>query len=113
MRPLLKVLDDEGSNVRASVAWVLRHFDDPRVSARLIETLRDHDEMVIVAVAVSLGYLKTDQAVEPLIATLSNEDMKVRDRAARSLRCISGEDFGQNVDQSRSWYKGRQQLQSP
>ncbi len=69
------------------------HTADPAVVPHLIPVLDDDDTFVRMAVARVLGDLGGDEAVSPLIDTLSDPAESVRDAAVASLRQITNQNF--------------------
>jgi len=70
----------------------------------LIGALRDHSEGVRWAAASTLGQLRDERAIDPLIEAL--DDATAAAVASEALAAITGEEFGQNPQHWRAWRKG-------
>jgi HEAT repeat protein len=64
IHPLLALLKDSDSRLRAYVALFLMHFDDERVIQPLQEALQDPDEEVRHYARFSLGVLRGPSAYQ-------------------------------------------------
>lgn len=76
VEPVIELLHDKDSDVRAAAVGLAATFDDPRLVPSLVELLRDPDWWVRVTAADTLGRLKDARAVEPLIAALADTDAR-------------------------------------
>lgn len=61
-------------------------------------------EMSLYTVA-SLGEIMDYRAIEPLIATLYDENHEVKKKAIWALKKITGEDFGEDLGKWQKWWK--------
>jgi HEAT repeat protein len=85
---LLAILGDQSARLelRATISWVLGRLGDQRATSHLVEALKDQAPELRTAAVRSLGELGEEQAVQPLIAAmLEDEDSRVRLSAAYSL----------------------------
>ncbi len=60
------------------------------------------DSLIVLVVFASTGNLR---AVEPLIPVLSDRDVRVRERALRALRIITGQIWKEDPAQWRNWWE--------
>jgi twitching motility protein PilT len=74
--PVIELLSDPDEEVRSAAVTVASGFHDPRVVPATINLLRDSDWWIRIAAADALGTLKDPRAVEPLVAALSDPDLK-------------------------------------
>jgi HEAT repeat protein len=88
VEPLTTFLDDEETNVRHAVAYVLGEIGDPHAVGSLIQTLKDEKEHVRTRAAKSLGKIGDARAVDPLILALQDEWRDLRHAAAEALGII-------------------------
>ena len=85
--PILEALDDSSADVRLYLAFTLGWFTP---GSRVIEPLlalfqNDPEIPVRCKAAESLGRLESVEAVDPLVAALSESDARVRQSAAFAL----------------------------
>lgn len=69
----------------------------------LTHALTDSEELIRIAAVQSLGWLNAKRTMSLLIDTLSDESSLVRYHAHEALVRLSGQDFGENADQWRTW----------
>lgn len=93
------------SVVRQDAAEALGVIGDPRAVDPLIVALKDGHPMVRYAAATSLMLMKNRHAVDPLIDALTDKYSFVRERAQLALKVITGEDFGQDPEKWKTWWK--------
>ena len=67
---------DPDADIRAGAIAVADAIEDPRIALPMIELLKDPDWWIRISAADSLGRLKAVQAVEPLISSLSDAEVK-------------------------------------
>ncbi|MDR1722242.1 MAG: HEAT repeat domain-containing protein, partial [Methanobrevibacter sp.] len=85
VEPLIEaLLKNRNKNVKIGVATVLGAIGDSRAIDPLIKTLSNSNKLVRREASTSLGRMGED-AVEPLINVLDDEDWKVRGLAAGAL----------------------------
>ena len=100
-------LNDSAPNVRmvACRAWGDR--GGPEAAAKLSEALRsDVDVDVRLTAAQALGETADPHAVAALGEALEDRDPAMQYQAVRSLRNVTGEDLGNDVNQWRHYVKG-------
>jgi len=83
--PLIKLLEDKSSTLRAKVVGVLGTIKDPEVVDHIIETLYDSAKEVRKIAASMLGYRVEIRAIKNLIETLNDEKWEVRKVTAWAL----------------------------
>jgi HEAT repeat protein len=84
--PLIEALADQESYVRAAAAGALGTWRDERAVDPLLAAMQDTDVKVRRAAVDALDYPKDERALEPLLSAFFNDnDMEVRDLAARAL----------------------------
>jgi twitching motility protein PilT len=76
VEPAIELLDDEDEEIRALAIFVASLFEDARVVPALISRLQDQDWWIRISTADSLGRLGDERAVEPLIAALTDKDVR-------------------------------------
>jgi HEAT repeat protein len=107
MNALITLLKDEkeAHYLRAESVKALAKFKEPLVIALLSSMLKDKDETVRLNAADVLRTIGSPQAVEPLINTLNDRSLNVRESALIALKTITKENFGRNVDRWRAWWE--------
>lgn len=94
-------LNDETSFVRWEAAMALERLHHPDAVDPLIQTLRnDEDADVRLAAARALGQYPDQRVLETLVGALHDSDYSVVRQTVRSLRLLTGQDFG---DSSSAW----------
>jgi HEAT repeat protein len=84
--PLIRMLADQESKVRAAAAQALGQWGDQRAVEPLLAVIQDTDVGVRRAVVAALRYPKDERALEPLLnAFFTDDDMEVRAYAAEAL----------------------------
>jgi HEAT repeat protein len=102
---LIRALKEKRSWVRRGVMAALSNINEPRIVDPLIEALRDADFVVRDQAARKLGNMKDPRAIGPLIRALEEAYERDRHVIAAALAAITGEDFGEDPVQWRSWWK--------
>jgi HEAT repeat protein len=106
--PLLKAAlqdPDADARVAACEAWGKRG-DDPQAAellAGVLHTDTNHD--VRLAAARALGSTRSPQAIAALSDALVEQDPAMQYRAMLSLKDVTGEDLGNNVDRWQQYVK--------
>jgi HEAT repeat protein len=90
--------------VRIAVVDALVKIGSPAVKP-LISSLKEKDPMVRDPVVWILGKIGDKRAVEPLIQILKDENQYVREGAARALKRITGQDFGEDAEKWQKWWE--------
>ncbi len=98
-------MKDKQWEYRSQAAWTLGKMGNRRAVEPLIAALKDENWEVRENVVWALGDIKDTRAIEPLINTLSDKNSEVRKDAARSLREITGQNFGGNLTKWQKWWK--------
>ncbi|HYW20779.1 MAG TPA: HEAT repeat domain-containing protein [Nodularia sp. (in: cyanobacteria)] len=88
---LIKLLEDEDSDVRSIAASALREIKSEAGIPGLIKLLEDEDSDVRSIAASALGEIKSEAGIPGLIKLLEHEDSSVRYRAAFALGEIKSE----------------------
>ncbi|MEA2336290.1 MAG: twitching motility protein PilT, partial [Thermoanaerobaculia bacterium] len=76
VEPVIELLRDPDPDIRSGAIAVAAGFEDVRIVPSAIELLRDPDWWIRLSAADTLGRMKDARAVEPLMATLSDSDVK-------------------------------------
>ena len=105
--PLIEMLRDERWSVRSTAAESLGWIGDTTCLPVLIETLKDEDWNVRLCTTWALGEMGDERALAPLIEMFNDKHWRVRYKARRSLRKITGEDFGESYTKWKDWYGKR------
>jgi len=84
--PLIQVLHDPDSCVRAAAAQALGQWGDQRAVEPLLGMIQDEDDEVRRQVVATISYPKDERALEPLLhAFFTDPDARVRASAAQGL----------------------------
>ena len=109
VEPLVMALKDEYYEVRNAAAFALGFFNDTRAIEPLIKALDDGHPRVRGNAAISLGRMGDIRAQEALIRTLEyairQNEPYLAESAAAVLRSLTGEDFGQDHEKCKFWWK--------
>ena len=76
IEPTIELLSDPDDELRAAAIAVASTFEDPRVVPATITLLQDPDWWIRLAAVETLGRSKDPRAVEPLMAALTDADVK-------------------------------------
>jgi HEAT repeat protein len=93
IQALVVALNDKHWNVRSHAARALGRLKDPRAVEPLIVSLNDRDPTTRGHVVDALAEINDVRAIAPLVALLKDENNNVREKAARAITKIAGEDF--------------------
>jgi twitching motility protein PilT len=74
--PVIELLQDPDPDIRSGAIAVATGFDDVRIVPATIQLLRDSDWWIRISAADTLGRLKDPRAVEPLVASLGDVEIK-------------------------------------
>jgi twitching motility protein PilT len=74
--PVVELLQDPDDDIRSGAIAVAAGFDDVRIVPATIQLLRDPDWWIRISAADTLGRMKDPRAVEPLVATLADAEVK-------------------------------------
>jgi HEAT repeat protein len=100
-----RTLGDESAEVRAAAAASAALLVVPESSeAVLRRIIVEQQNRVRLPLAVAAQNLKLENAIEPLIAWLSEQDDALRNTVAASLRILTGKDFGTARDKWHAWW---------
>jgi HEAT repeat protein len=81
-----KLLQEGKPEERSAAAWALGHaLGGPEVVPQLVEALKDEDPYVRRAAASSLGSLKNERCIAPLVAAQADSDGGVRSEVEEAL----------------------------
>ncbi len=99
-------LRHDHEQVRWAAARGLQRLHNPAVIGSLVRVLGDEEEEpdVRAAAAVALGQYRSHRAVEGLVAALETRHLSVNLMAQRSLRILTGQDFGMDRRAWIDWY---------
>ena len=91
-------LADEDTAVRVACCHALGRRGDAMSVAPLANSLRtDEDIDVRLAAAEALGQTKSPQAIQALIVALDDRDPALQYAGVQSMKAITGEDYGPDV----------------
>lgn len=111
--PIMKQFDDPDRLLRWECARALQRIHNPDAIPALLKHATEKEEpdvMVRAASADALGQYSQPRVLDGLIAALGDRDLSVNDAALRSLRTLTGQDFG---DDLRSWVAWKKQASAP
>ncbi len=98
-------LKDESPLTRLEAAKSLQRLHNETVIPALIETMTsDENSDVKAAAATALGQYPQNRVIDALISTLDDRSLTVNEQARRSLRILTGQDFGNNREKWLTWY---------
>lgn len=106
-RVLRRALKDSDADVRVAAceAWAEReHPDSSKILAEVLST--DLDVDVRLAAARALGETDDPAAVQALGLALDDRDPAMQYRAVQSLREVTGEDLGNDLERWRQYVRG-------
>ncbi len=113
LEPLVRALkQDAFSRVRCQAAWGLAYLKDDRANPVLLAALKDDAHDVVGAAAYGLGELKSESAIVPLIEIMER-GRNARRSAARALKKITGEDFGEDAAKWTAWHERENKVARP
>ena len=113
LEPLVRALkQDAFSRVRREAAWGLAYLKDDRANSVLLAALKDDAQDVVGAAAYGLGELKSESAIVPLIEIM-DRGRNARRSAARALKKITGEDFGEDAAKWTAWHEQENKVARP
>lgn len=94
----VRALSDKSDMVRLEGAKGLVHQPDPTAVAPLLSLMADREESreVRIACADALKHYRTPPVARALIASLNDRDFSIAWQARRSLRYLTGRDYGYN-----------------
>ncbi len=102
------VVDDPSPIVRHDAVVACGRLKLAAASVSLCTSVKsDPDATVRRAAATALGQIKGEGAVDALLAALDDRDLGVQDRAAESLRALTGEKIGRDPEAWRAWAAAR------
>ena len=101
-RVAVAALKDADTSIVRSAAEVLGEIKDPETAAPLGETALFEDNEVGSAALNSLRLIGGMQALEFIIKVLEKNGKNSR-QALEALQAVSGQDFGNNIDDWRNW----------
>jgi HEAT repeat protein len=93
VRTVDAVIKEVNGKFKAQAIWALGKLKDPRAVDTLIKELKHPDWNVKVAAERSLGSIHSEKAVPALQTNLEDENVFVREWAARALEDITGKDY--------------------
>lgn len=102
---LIDRLKDSDALVRVEAARGLQRVHSDEAIGPLLEALsEDPDPDVRTEAASALGQYPTDRVVQGLIAALADPQLATAETARRSLRTLTGQDFGLDRRAWLEWY---------
>jgi len=91
-------LKDESEGVRIACCQALGHCSEGGSVAALAETVRsDQDIDVRLAAAEALGKIRTPEAIQALVPALDDRDPALQYVGVQSMKTITGQDYGPDV----------------
>lgn len=107
--PLISILESDDLAVKGSAANALGRLEDPRAITPLLDALKTAKDIFLqMSIISALGQFKHPRVIKPLIDLLGAEHPFVRGDAARSLKQVTGEDFGQDQSKWQEWWSKNQ-----
>ena len=104
-------LEDQSQMVRWEAARALQRLHNPAVIDPLVKAmLHDDDGDVRMAAANALGQYKEPRVVDALLAALDDRSLSVNRNARRSLRILTGRDFGTDREKWIRWTRSTEEL---
>lgn len=123
-------LDDENVQVRLEAARALQRVYNPRAIDALVVHARlpvlptppsatspgnpgqpgESEPTIRTEAAGALGQYAEPRVIQPLISALDDRFLSVNEAARRSLRTLTGQDFGFDGKAWQEWYKGTDDL---
>jgi HEAT repeat protein len=90
LEPMLQATESEDARVREGAAEALGFMADPQAIPRLADLLRrDGESGVRRAAASSLGFINDERVMEPLVESLGDPDMYVRQAGTQALHHLA------------------------
>lgn len=105
---ILKQFDDTDRMLRWECARALQRLHDPEAIPALLKHVAEKTEeesLVRAACADAMGQYAEPRVIDGLTAALGDRDLSVNDAALRSLRTLTGQDFGDNLREWVAWKK--------
>ncbi|MCK5347005.1 MAG: HEAT repeat domain-containing protein, partial [Candidatus Heimdallarchaeota archaeon] len=90
--------------VRAAAIKALREIDQDKALKILIIALKDKNIIIRTQAAIGLGQIGTKECIMPLINQLEKESGRLKWDIVTMLTNLTGKNYGDNVDQWRSWW---------
>jgi hypothetical protein len=87
----------------AYVAEALTRMQDPTTTKMLLGMLSSENRHTRFRIAEALAHSKDPASVDALIGALKDQDSSVKSSAARSLKRITGQDFGEDAGKWQEW----------
>lgn len=110
---ILPLFEDPDWLLRWECARALQRLHNPAAVPSLLKRLQESVEReatVRAAAADALGQYAEPRVLDGLIAALGDRDLAVNEAALRSLRTLTGQDFGDNLRAWIAWKKGTADL---
>jgi HEAT repeat protein len=105
---LTPLLRDGDPSVRSATALALMNLGVTQSGPDIVAALRsERDRLTRVYLAGAAQKLRLANAVEPLVGWLSDSDKEIARVAATSLRAITGQDFGSDLNKWNAWLASR------
>jgi hypothetical protein len=105
---IVKQFDDEDRMLRWECARALQRLHNPEAIPALIKHASEKgeaDALVRTAASDALGQYPQPRVLDSLIACLGDRDLAVNEAALRSLRTLTGQDFGDDLRAWVAWQK--------
>lgn len=102
---LLPALKDPEVEVRIAAADALGALGDESAGPALIAALTEKEWRLRASAIAALARVRTRDAIEPLVKIVSGDEGRLIDDAARTLKALSGRDFGRDGAQWVRWWK--------
>lgn len=110
---ILPLFEDADWLLRWECARALQRLHNPAAVPSLLKRLQEsveRESAVRAAAADALGQYAEPRVLDGLIAALGDRDLAVNAAALRSLRTLTGQDFGDNLRAWVAWKKGTADL---
>jgi HEAT repeat protein len=111
LEPLISFLESDSLavNVKIAASNALGRMKDPRAITPLIDALETAKHILLqTSIASALGQFKDPRVIKPLIDLLGAQHPFVRGGAARALKQVTGENFGQDQSKWLEWWSKNQ-----
>ena len=100
---IIALQEDTIWEIKKWSAWSFGELNDCRASESLVHALYDEDYYVRLHAELALEKMNCSNSIPLLVSALGEKSHPVRTRTAWALEEITDENFGQNVENWKSW----------